>query len=86
MGLEDELKEKIVVELGLDDDPAGIDEESPLFYEGLGLDSLDSLELLAIMRRDYGIEIQDRHAAREILASVRTMADCIRSQGATRAD
>ncbi|HPS03491.1 MAG TPA: phosphopantetheine-binding protein, partial [Candidatus Sumerlaeota bacterium] len=67
MRLEDELKTIILRELKLEDvDPSEIEDDTPLFYEGLGLDSLDSLELIVIMRNHYGVNIKDRHEARQI--------------------
>jgi acyl carrier protein len=85
--LEDELKTIILRELKLEDvDPSEIEDDTPLFYEGLGLDSLDSLELIVIMRNHYGVHIKDRHEARQIFTSVRTMADCIRAHQGEQAE
>ena len=86
MGLEDQLKEHIIRELDLPEWPADIGDDAPLFYEGLGLDSLDSLELIVILRKHYGVHITDRHKAREVFASLSVLADFIRSERGEAAD
>jgi acyl carrier protein len=69
------LKQQIIDSLNLQGmKPEEIDDNMPLFGEGLGLDSIDSLEL---MERNYGIKIEDAREGRKILASVQTMADYI---------
>jgi len=54
-----------------------IETEAPLFNEGLGLDSIDALELIVLMEREYGIKIDDPKKGKEIFYSVKTMADFI---------
>jgi acyl carrier protein len=57
--VEDELRELIVDGLVLEDtDPEEIEPEEPLFVEGLGLDSVDALELAMIIQKEYGIKIR----------------------------
>ena len=61
--------------------PADIKDEEPLFGDGLGLDSIDSLELVVLLKREYGITIQDPREGRKILVDVNTMADYIEKHG-----
>ena len=75
------LKIEIIEALNLQDySPADIDSDAPLFGSGLGLDSIDSLELMVLLERNYGINIEDPRKGREILESVRSMAQFIQSQ------
>lgn len=72
------LKQQIIESLNLQGmKPEDIDNNAPLFGEGLGLDSIDSLELMVLLERNYGIKIEDAREGRNILASVQTMADYI---------
>jgi acyl carrier protein len=69
------LKQQIIESLNLQGmKPEDIDDNAPLFGEGLGLDSIDSLELMVLLERNYGIKIEDAREGRNILASVETMA------------
>ena len=79
MELTEELKTKMIEVLNLEEmTPADIADEAPLFgEEGLGLDSIDVLELIVLLERNYGIKITDAKAGKEIFASVRTMADYV---------
>jgi acyl carrier protein len=73
-----ELKEKIIAQLNLDDiEPDEIDASQPLFGEGLGLDSIDALELIVLMERDYNIKITDTSEGRNIFSTITTMAEYI---------
>ncbi|WP_430908389.1 phosphopantetheine-binding protein [Maribacter sp. 2-571] len=70
-----ELKEKIIEQLNLED--VAIDEigdTDPLFGDGLGLDSIDALELIVMLDKDYGIKLADPKQGRDIFESVATMA------------
>ena len=74
------LKQQIIESLNLQGmKPEDIDDNAPLFGEGLGLDSIDSLELMVLLERNYGIKIEDAREGRTILASVQTMADYIQA-------
>jgi len=79
--LELEMKRLIVESLLLEDvTPEQIDTDAPLFVEGLGLDSIDALELGMALTRKYGIEIKagdDR--VKEVFRSVRSLADFVRN-------
>ncbi len=83
--LELELKRLIVSALALEDvDPTSIDAEAPLFGEGLGLDSIDALELSVVLSREYGVTIKaDDAQNRNIFASVRSLAAFVRTERAT---
>jgi len=72
------LKEQIIESLNLEGmKPEDIDDNAPLFGEGLGLDSIDSLELMVLLERNYGIKIEDAREGRKVLGSVQSMADYI---------
>ena len=73
-----ELKSKIIKALNLDKvTPADIKQDEPLFGTGLGLDSLDALDLVSMLERDYGILIQDMESARQVFASYGTLEDYV---------
>jgi acyl carrier protein len=82
--LEQEIKELIVSSLQLEDvKPENIDSEAPLFVEGLGLDSIDALELAMAIRKKYGVKAQvDDQQNKKIFASVRALATYVASQQA----
>jgi acyl carrier protein len=70
-----ELKKKIIDLFELEDvTPEQIDDDAPLFGPGLGLDSIDALELVVLLERDYGIVIKDMESGRPAFQSVRTLA------------
>ncbi|GHU68510.1 acyl carrier protein [Bacteroidia bacterium] len=72
------LKEEIIQVLNLEDvKPADIDINAPLFGEGLGLDSIDALELIVLMEKNYGIKLKDPAQGKEIFKSIAVMADYI---------
>lgn len=72
------LKQQIIDSLNLQGmKPEEIDDNAPLFGEGLGLDSIDSLELMVLLERNYGIKIEDAREGRKVLQSVQSMADYI---------
>lgn len=72
------LKAQIIEALNFEDmKPSDIDADAPLFGDGLGLDSIDALELIVLMERNYGIKLSDPKMGKEIFRSVRTMADYI---------
>lgn len=76
--LKQQLKKQIVTFLNLTPlTPEDIKDDEPLFGEGLGLDSIDSLELIVLLKKEYGINIQDPKEGRKVLVDVNTMADYI---------
>ena len=73
--LKQQLKEQIIKELNLEGvTPEDILNDAPLFGEGLGLDSIDALELVVIMDNFHGIKITDESAGKDVLYSIDTMA------------
>ena len=73
-----QLKEQIIKFLNLISvTPDDIKDDEPLFGEGLGLDSIDSLELIVLLDREYGIKITDPKDGRKILVDINTMVDYI---------
>lgn len=74
----EELKKKIIEVLNLEDmTPDDIDADAPLFSTGLGLDSIDALELIVLMEKNYGIRLANASEGKEIFKSVRTMAEYV---------
>ena len=72
------LKQQIINALNLEEiTPADIDTDAPLFGDGLGLDSIDALELIVLMEKQYGIELSSPAESKDILKSVRTMAEFV---------
>lgn len=70
-----DLKRHIVETLGLEDvPPDSIDTDAPLFRTGLGLDSIDALELVVMVEKHYGIKLKQMSVARAAFQSVRTLA------------
>jgi acyl carrier protein len=71
------VKAGIIKQLNIDIKPEALDENMALFGEGLGLDSIDALELIVMIDRDFGIKIGDPKEARKIFQSVRVLAEYI---------
>jgi acyl carrier protein len=73
--LKEQLKKQIIEFLNLKTvKPEDIKDDQPLFGEGLGLDSIDSIELIVLLSREYGIDIKDPKEGRKILVDLNTMA------------
>lgn len=73
-----DLKAQIIEALNLKHlKPEDIDDDQPLFVKGLGLDSIDALELIVLMQQQYGIRINDPKEGPRIFQSVKTMAEYI---------
>ncbi|MBR0272475.1 MAG: acyl carrier protein [Bacteroidaceae bacterium] len=73
-----ELKGHIIEVLNLEDmTPADIENDAPLFGEGLGLDSIDALELIVMMEKEYGIKLKNPAEGKEIFKSVNVMAQYV---------
>jgi len=76
-----ELKSKIIESLKLQDvSPDKIADDDPLFGAGLGLDSIDALELVVMLEKNYGIVIKDIEEGRPAFRSVRALADFINAR------
>lgn len=75
----EKLKVQIIEQLNLEDmEPKDIDPEESLFGEGLGLDSIDALELIVLLEKEYGIKIQNPKDGQKIFFSIKTMAEFIK--------
>jgi acyl carrier protein len=79
--LNDRIKTLIVNRLKLDVDPAFIEDSQPLFGEGLGLDSIDALELVLALEQEFGVRIEDEEVALEAMSSVTGLAAFLVDQG-----
>ncbi|MBQ0137569.1 MAG: acyl carrier protein [Bacteroidales bacterium] len=76
--LKQQLKQQIIDALNLEEmQPADIVDDAPLFGEGLGLDSIDSLELIMMLDKNYGIKFSDKAAAKQAFASVNALAQYV---------
>lgn len=75
----EKLKLQIIEALNLEDmEPEDIKADEPLFGEGLGLDSIDALELIVLLEKEYGIKIQNPKDGHKIFFSLETMAQFIK--------
>ena len=75
-----ELARKLVETLGLDLAPETVDPDAPLIGAGLGIDSIDTLELVVLVEKDYGVKIDNRAAGAEAFASLNALAAFIRQR------
>jgi acyl carrier protein len=75
----DKLKNELIIELNLEDTtPEDIEDNAPLFgSQGVGLDSIDALEIILMLDQKYGIKIANPEEGKDIFYSVRTLADYI---------
>jgi Acyl carrier protein len=79
----EQLKKQLIEELNLEEmTPEDIDPDAPLFGEGLGLDSIDALEIILILDKNYGVKIKNpsESEVKEIFKSVRSLAEYITAQ------
>lgn len=73
-----QLKQQIIDALNLEDmTPEDIDTQAALFGEGLGLDSIDALELIVLLEREYGIRLSNPAEGKEIFKSVASIAEYV---------
>ena len=73
-----DLKRQIIAQLNLKDlKPEDIGDDQPLFVEGLGLDSIDALELIVLLQQEYKIKLASAEEGQHVFRSVRTMAQYI---------
>lgn len=74
----EKLKVQIIKQLNLEDvKPEDIDPEEPLFGGGLGLDSIDALELIVLLEKEYGIRIENPKDGQKIFFSLKSLAEFI---------
>jgi acyl carrier protein len=79
--LKAQLKELIVTGLRLHDvAPDGIDDDQAIFVEGLGLDSIDALELVVLVEERFGIAIPDEEVGKRVFASISALAAYVSSE------
>jgi acyl carrier protein len=72
------IKQLIVTSLNLDGvKPEMIEDDAPLFGEGLGLDSVDALELVVALEKEFGIRIKSQELGREVFSSVASLSEFI---------
>jgi acyl carrier protein len=77
------LKHLVIATLNLEDvTPEDIDEAAPLFGEGLGLDSIDALELVVMLEKHFSIKITDIEVGRKAFSSVNALAEFVRENQA----
>ena len=75
--IKERLKKILVERLKLQVDPAQIDDNAPLFGEGLGLDSIDALELVVGLEQEFGVQVPDEAVGREAFASINALAEFV---------
>jgi len=77
------LKAQIISRMNLQGvKPEDIIDDAPLFGEGLGLDSIDALEIIVLLQQEYGIKITNAEEGKTVLRSVKTIAEYIKSKQA----
>ena len=79
--LKENLKKQIIEQLNLEDlKPEDIKDDAPLFGDGLGLDSIDALELIVLLEKYHGIQMTNPEDGKKVFVSVNSLADFITSQ------
>lgn len=85
--IKSKLKELLIENLSLQDvTPDDIKDADQLFGDGLGLDSLDAVEIVVILQRNYGIEVKDMEMGREIFESINTLAKYVHEHSQAEAE
>ncbi len=79
--LKERLKELLIDRLNFEDmSPADIGDDEPLFGEGLGLDSIDALEIVVMLESEFGIKVRNESSAREYFRSISSLAEFVRQR------
>ena len=82
-GLTEKLKTELIELLNLEDlEPDEIETTAPLFGEGLGLDSIDALEIIVLLEKEYDIKLDNPKEGKDIMYSVETLAEFIENNRA----
>jgi len=79
--LHSKIKQMLVRQLKLQVKPEEIEDDAPLFGSGLGLDSIDVLEVVASIEKEFGVSIKSQEEGERVLKSVRSIGDFIREKG-----
>lgn len=83
MALQEDLKQLLIEELSLEDiEPSDIQDDEPLFGEGLGLDSLDAVELVVLVEKHFGVAIKNMDEGRVAFQSINSLATFIEERKA----
>ncbi len=83
MSIKEKLKKVLIEELNLEDvTPEEIEDDAPLFGEGLGLDSLDAVELVVLLEKHFGVEVKDLEEGRAAFQSINTLVAFIEERSA----
>jgi acyl carrier protein len=73
--LKEQLKKQLIAQLRLEEiTPEEIDVAAPLFGDGLGLDSIDALEIIVLLEKEYGIKLKDPKQGKEVFQSINSLA------------
>lgn len=81
MDIKENLKKILIEELNLDDlTPEEIEDDAPLFGEGLGLDSLDAVELVVLLEKHFGVEVKNLDEGRAAFQSINTLVTFIKDR------
>jgi acyl carrier protein len=83
MTIKEQLKKILIEELNLEDvTPEEIEDDAPLFGEGLGLDSLDAVELVVLLEKHFGVQVKDLDEGRAAFQSINTLVAFIEERSA----